>query len=177
MAESHNHGKNLAGEHALTDIGQLILAVMFLATWIVDSFWLHVSTFPSEHVAFYIRLPLGLASLAAGLVLIQKSHKAIFETAAERSVLMTSGVYAIVRHPMYLGTILLCLGFIIATLSLLSAGVWIVIIAFYYLVSRYEEELLLLKFCDDYVDYRSRVPMMFPLKLGKYPSGIRSQQQ
>lgn len=47
-------GKN--GEHPFGDIGQLILLGLFLVVWVGDSFFLRISTFPSDYVPMYMRL-------------------------------------------------------------------------------------------------------------------------
>lgn len=71
-------------------------------------------------------------------------------------------VFGMVCHPIYLAAILFYLGMIMFTFSLFSIGVWIIIIIFYHLISRYEEDLLLKKFGKEYEDYMKRVPMWFP---------------
>ena len=49
------------------------------------------------------------------------------------------------------------------TFSLASAGLWILIILFYWFISRYEEKVLLDLFGPDFEAYRKKVPMLFPL--------------
>ena len=79
--------------------------------------------------------------------------------------MIDKGVFAIVRHPIYLGSILTYLGLLCFSLSIASTAVWILIIVFYWLISRYEEKLLIGRFGDEYLEYRKKVPMLFPLKL------------
>jgi protein-S-isoprenylcysteine O-methyltransferase Ste14 len=55
---------------------------------------------------------------------------------------------------------------ILLSFSLASVIVWLVIIVFYYFISKFEEKLLLEKFGSEYETYRKRVPMLFPLKIG-----------
>ena len=61
--KTKHHRDDLTGEHKVSDIGQIILAVLFTATWIADSFFLKYSTFLNEHIPLYIQLPLGVALL------------------------------------------------------------------------------------------------------------------
>jgi len=157
---------NLAGEHAFTDIGQLVLAVIFLAIWITDSFLFHYSIFAAAYVPVYVRLPVGIAIFIISALLALPAHKAIFGKAVQKSTMITDGVFSLVRHPMYLGSWLLFFGLAITTLSLTSAALSITIFVFYYLVSKYEEKLLLQKFGMEYQKYKARVPMLFPLKFG-----------
>ena len=51
-----------------------------------------------------------------------------------------SGVYGYVRHPIYLGTLLILLGFAIATLSILSLIVWVAFFTFLDRMATYEEK-------------------------------------
>jgi len=78
-------------------------------------------------------------------------------------------VFGLVRHPIYLGSILLYLGLILYTLSLASVVIWLVIIVFYYFISRYEEKILTDFFGEEYVSYKQKVPMLFPKLKFKSP--------
>jgi protein-S-isoprenylcysteine O-methyltransferase Ste14 len=158
---------NLAGEHAFTDIGQLILLTLFLAVWITDSFLFHYTDFLAQFVPLYIRLPMGLAVLIVSAFFALTAHRTVFGDTVESSTLLTGGVFGVVRHPMYFGSWLFFVGLMISTLSLASALVCAAILIFYYGVSRSEEKLLAQKFGPEYQEYKKRVPMFFPLKLGK----------
>ena len=69
-----------------------------------------------------------------------------------------------VRHPIYLGAILGYAGMICMTLSLASAAIFILIVAFYVYISRYEEKLLTKRFGNEYREYMKKVPMLCPIK-------------
>jgi protein-S-isoprenylcysteine O-methyltransferase Ste14 len=71
----------------------------------------------------------------------------------------------VVRHPIYLGAILAYAGMISLTLSLASAAIFIIIVAFYYFISKYEEKLLTQRFGEEYREYMKKVPMLFPIKI------------
>ena len=86
----------------------------------------------------------------------------VFGEVREEPHVIKKGVFGIVRHPVYLGSILLSFGLLTFTLSIMSAVVWIVIIAFYYFISKHEEKLLLGKFGEEYEDYMKEVPMLIP---------------
>ncbi len=162
---SSDRRQKLAGEHAFTDIGQLILLTLFLVVWITDSFIFHYADFPAQHIPLYIRLPIAAAVLILSAVLALRAHKAVFGGTAEDYRLLTDGVFKVVRHPMYLGSWLFFLGLTISTISLASAGVCVVIVLFYYRVSKSEEKLLEAKFGTEYQEYKRRVPMFFPIKV------------
>ena len=63
----------------------------------------------------------------------------------------------------HLSEILLYLGFLILSVSLVAAVVAISAIVFLYYISRYEERLLLTHLGDEYKQYMSEVPMWIPL--------------
>jgi protein-S-isoprenylcysteine O-methyltransferase Ste14 len=154
----------LAGEHAFTDTGQLVLYLVFLAAWVTDSFVFHYSL-AGAALPLYVRIPLGAAALAGSAALALPAHKMIFGDADHEGGVVSAGVYARVRHPMYLGSWLLPVGLTLLTGSLASAGVCLAILLFYLLVARYEERLLLDRYGAEYAEYMARVPMFFPLRL------------
>jgi protein-S-isoprenylcysteine O-methyltransferase Ste14 len=123
MNNSHVQKRDgLAGEQSLTDIGQLVLLIVFLGTWISDSFVVHYSVFPAKYVPLVVRLPVALALLGASASLALRAHRLIFGKAASAGVLITTGVFSCVRHPMYLGSWLFFCGLTVGTFSLASAA-------------------------------------------------------
>ena len=165
LRKSHQNRGDLTGEHAFSDIGQLIFLIIFLIVWIADSFVFKYSTFLTQYISNYIRVPIALIVLVISGSLAWTGLKIVFRETREEPQVITTGVFSIVRHPIYLSSILLYLGFILLSLSLLSALVWILIIAFYYMISRYEEKLLTQKFGSAYEEYKKKVPMLLPIKL------------
>ncbi len=158
----YEHRKDLAGEHSLSDIGQIILLILFLTGLLIDKRILHFSLFLAQLFPFYLRILFSLPFLILAFLLARSGLKAVFGEQREELVLIKSGVFSIVRHPIYLGAILLYLGFIIISLSIISFCIWIVIILFYYFISRYEEKLLIDKLGSQYEEYMNAVPMFIP---------------
>jgi protein-S-isoprenylcysteine O-methyltransferase Ste14 len=165
LRKSHQHRSDLTGEYAFGDMGQLILLVVFLVVLIADSFVFKYSTFLTQYISNYIRVPIALIVLAISGLLAWAGLKIIFGETREEPRVITTGVFSIVRHPIYFGSILLYLGFILLSLSLLSVLIWFIIIAFYYIISRHEEKLLTQRFGLAYEEYKKKVPMLFPIKL------------
>ena len=60
LRKSHQHRSDLTGEHVFSDIGQLILLVIFLTVWIADSFVFKYSTFLTKYVSNYKKTKLFL---------------------------------------------------------------------------------------------------------------------
>ena len=161
-AKQHAGHPHLSGEHRWGDAGQLILFVIFLGVWITDSFVFHYSTFLQESVPNYIRIAVAGPILVAGWFLARNGMKIVFGTAREKPELISSGIFRIVRHPIYTGALLFYLGSILMTMSLASAALWLLIIAFYIYICRYEEYLLTEEFGNDYLEYKKNTGMLFP---------------
>jgi protein-S-isoprenylcysteine O-methyltransferase Ste14 len=159
---SVQHRDDLTGEHALGDAGQLVLAVLFAATWISDTFFLRATTFLNEYVPLGIRIPLGVVLVALSGYLAGEGLSIVFGEEREEPGVIRKGVFSVVRHPIYLGEILVYLGLLILSLSLVAAVVWAVAIVFLHAISRYEERLLLARFGEAYEAYMREVPMWIP---------------
>lgn len=79
------------------------------------------------------------------------------------SRLVTGGIYAHSRNPMYLGNILIAVGFAMASSSLLAYLVVIPFFVFVYqAITCAEEEFLRKEFGEEYAAYCARVPRFFP---------------
>jgi protein-S-isoprenylcysteine O-methyltransferase Ste14 len=157
------HG--LGSEHPLCDRIQLIMLVLFLVVWGIDSLsfiFFRYSTVLVNVISFPALVLPSFVSLGFGLYLVAKSHKAVFGEAHVQPKLLDSGVYSWVRHPMYLGILLLCLAFFFASSSLLSLGILVVFFIFYNKMAAYEEKSLTQMLGEEYVAYQKRVPKWFP---------------
>ena len=107
---------------------------------------------------------LGLLPLAAGIWLAVQGSR-LFARAdtniipfSKSNSLVTEGVFAFSRNPMYSGMLLALAGVAVLLNSALAA---LVIIPFYlvirYFFIRHEEKLMEATFGDEYMDYRNRV--------------------
>ncbi len=77
--------------------------------------------------------------------------------------LATSGPYAHTRNPLYLGSVLLAVGFSVASHSWVSTGLLAAyLIIFYPMVIRREQTEIKKLYGDAFVEYCSRVPAFWP---------------
>lgn len=84
--------------------------------------------------------------------------------------LTTSGPYAFVRNPLYVGNFLMGLGFCLFVNNIYLSLAYTLLFAFFYLGTMKKEETLLTQlFGDDYVEYKKAVPAFFP-RLSPYKS-------
>jgi len=160
--KKHHHHKDLTGEYFAGDAGQIILALLFTAIWIADSFFLEYSTFLNQYIPLAVRIPIGLVFLIISAYLSIKGHSIVFGKNRENTGVIRENVFNIVRHPIYLSEILLYFGLLILNISIAAAIVWIIGVAFLHYISRYEESLLLARFGKEYEQYIKEVPMWIP---------------
>lgn len=139
---------------------------MYLVVWGLDSFVFRFSTVFAGVVSVLVRLPLGIFSFAVGIYLGGKSLAVIFGRTMVGRIgkpkFITTGVYGWVRHPMYLGSLLVLLGFFFATLSLLSLLVWVGLFFFYDRMATYEERDLCRILGEQYLNYQKHIPKWLP---------------
>lgn len=77
--------------------------------------------------------------------------------------LVTGGAYGVVRHPVYLGALLIWCGLSLCFLSPVATAITAVyVLPAYMLYIRSEEGMMLDSFGDQYVRYRRQVPMLLP---------------
>jgi protein-S-isoprenylcysteine O-methyltransferase Ste14 len=159
---THRHRDDLAGEHKLGDIGQVISAVLFAAVWITDAFMFRYSTLLDNYIPFAVRLPLAIIVLVISAYLVLSGFKILFLEIREKPRVIRKSAFGIVRHPIYISEILLYLGLFLLSTSLAGLAVLVIIIFFLHYISRYEEKALLARFGEEYAQYMKDVPMYFP---------------
>lgn len=77
--------------------------------------------------------------------------------------LVTGGAYGVVRHPVYLGALLIWCGLSLCFLSLAAAAIAaLYVLPAYLLYMRSEEAMMLDSFGEQYSHYRREVPMLLP---------------
>ncbi len=162
-----NRRVRLGSEHPLCDSVQLAILISFFAGLGVDSlghFVFGVSTIFLGFVSFPLLWIPAFLLWSLGIYFTLKSHEAVFGGMTGQPRLLDSGVYSWVRHPMYLGILMLCLGFLFIMPSLLSFGVWIAFFIFYDTMATYEEKDLIRILGEEYVNYQKRVPKWCPTR-------------
>ena len=80
----------------------------------------------------------------------------------KNAILVAAGPYKFIRHPMYSAVLLVCLGFLIMNVNVVSGAVYMVLVADLLLKLRYEEKLLLKHFTE-YRDYMNKTKRLIPL--------------
>lgn len=80
---------------------------------------------------------------------------------AERAELVTTGLYRIVRHPIYSGLLVVVIGVVLRSGSSITAGAGAVTIAFFVAKARWEERRLAERYTD-YEAYAAVTPRFVP---------------
>jgi protein-S-isoprenylcysteine O-methyltransferase Ste14 len=160
--KKHKGRDDLQGEHPAGDAIQLILLLLFTGIWIIDSFVLKFSTLDLGSASYYWRIPLAAFCFIVSIVYARAGLKIVFGEVRESAELITRGVFSKLRHPIYFGAIMFYPAFILLTLSIACLLFWCIIVLFYFLISRYEEKLLQQAFGEEYLEYKTAVPMLFP---------------
>ncbi len=119
------------------------------------------------------RFILGRLIYATGFVVLFFSTKQWLRDHKRNAGLFNTGIYLKVRHPQFLGIILITLGLTIMTLTWGSSsvpeltGLWFLQVIGYVTIAKFEDWRLSKKFGDKFADYKSRVPFLFPIKKTK----------
>ena len=101
--------------------------------------------------------------LLAGYEFIMKGGAPEGESLVNTTVLVDSGVYAVVRHPQYLGFILFVFALVLMSQHWLSVFSGVMGSALFYKDVLKEEQMSIVKFGDEYKRYMQKVPRMNPL--------------
>ncbi|TXL73126.1 isoprenylcysteine carboxylmethyltransferase family protein [Vineibacter terrae] len=99
--------------------------------------------------------------IGGGFWLIAAAWRMLYE-AQKRQQLATSGAYAHVRHPQYVGFVLVMFGFLLQWPTLLTLAMFPVLVVMYAFLARQEEREAVRQFGDDYRRYMDRVPAFIP---------------
>ena len=106
-----------------------------------------------------ILLPLSNIIMLIGIVLIIIGWRQIFTA---KGKLVTTGIYAHVRNPQYLGMLLLTFGMNVQWLTILSLLLWPLLAILYYRLAREEAKEMEEKFGEKFRKYEQNVPLFIP---------------
>jgi protein-S-isoprenylcysteine O-methyltransferase Ste14 len=99
--------------------------------------------------------------IGGGFILIARAWAVLYE-AQHQGRLATGGPYDYVRHPQYVGFVLVIVGFLVQWPTLLTLVMFPILVGMYVRLSFVEEREARKEFGDAYDRYAARVPAFFP---------------
>ena len=108
--------------------------------------------------------PLHLLSdgfIAGGFILIGAAWDVLYKAQRARQIAVT-GAYAHIRHPQYIGFIVIMLGFLIQWPTLLTLIMFPILVTMYVRLAQREEREALAQFGEAYAQYVANTPALFP---------------
>lgn len=106
-----------------------------------------------------LEMAIGYTFVIMGLMLLVRGWIRIY-FAGDR--LVADGIYALVRHPQYMGIFLAVFGQLVHWPTIPTLLLAPLIVLAYVHLARREERRMIERFGEPYLDYRKRVPMFFP---------------
>lgn len=104
---------------------------------------------------------LSFVLIGAGFLLISAAWHVLF-TAQKAGRLAAGGPYSYVRHPQYVGFVLVLLGFLVQWPTILTLAMFPVLVVMYVRLARHEEREVRAEFGETYDRYAAHVPAFMP---------------
>lgn len=102
------------------------------------------------------------ALIVVGFILLSASWKVLYEAQRNGQVAMT-GPYTHVRHPQYIGFVIIMLGFLFQWPTFLTVIMFPALVTMYILLARREERESFAFFGEVYANYAARTPAFIPV--------------
>lgn len=148
-----NNTKSKEGFYRLPIIIQKLYVLLFVLPLFITPFLTNITFIENS----FIRIVGTIISLIGILFILFSFLKIGVVPSISKSGLITTGMYRIVRHPIYSGTLLLFFGLILFNFSALSLLYFPVSILLYWLMTYFEEKDLIRMFGEEYDLYKQKV--------------------
>jgi protein-S-isoprenylcysteine O-methyltransferase Ste14 len=104
-------------------------------------------------------VPVSNVIILTGMLLVIFGWNKIFRA---KNQLVTTGIYSRVRHPQYLGFLLITLGMNVLWVTFSTLLLWPILAFLYYRLAREEDKQMEEKFGKEFLKYKSNVPQFIP---------------
>jgi protein-S-isoprenylcysteine O-methyltransferase Ste14 len=141
---------------------------MYILTWLFGStfpgcLWYPLAILVGEDLFVSVFLgfilPVSNIIVLMGIFLIIFGWRKIYRAKGQ---LVTTGIYGYVRHPQYLGFLLLTLGMNILWVTISTFLLWPILAVLYYRLAKKEDKELEARFGEEYRNYKRAVPLLIP---------------
>lgn len=105
-----------------------------------------------------IGMPIGYIITVIGLLFVIAGWRPVYKTDS----IVIRGPYRLLRHPQYLGFLLITGGWLIHWPTIPTIIMWPILVFLYYTLAKKEEEEMEKKFGKKYREYKQNVPMFIP---------------
>jgi protein-S-isoprenylcysteine O-methyltransferase Ste14 len=129
-----------------------ILSLEFLLTRVMGQDLFNV-------VFHYYVFPVSKIIIGIGILLVIFGWKQIHDG---KGHLVTTGLYAYVRHPQYVGFLLITLGMNVMWLTIITLAMWPILVVVYYKLAKTEEKDAEAEFGEEFREYKRKVPGWIP---------------
>jgi protein-S-isoprenylcysteine O-methyltransferase Ste14 len=116
-------------------------------------------------ILYFFMVPISNTIILIGTLLIIFGWKRIYRSKGQ---LVTSGIYQYVRHPQYLGFLLITLGMNFLWITISTLLLWPILAILYYRLAKGEDRRMREKFGEEYRKYEREVPMFLPFTRTEY---------
>lgn len=114
-----------------------------------------------------IGMPIGYIITGAGLLFVIAGWRSVYRS----HDIVIRGAYSHLRHPQYLGFLLITAGWLIHWPTIPTMIMWPILVLLYYKLARKEEKEMEKRFGEKYREYKQSVPMFIPkLRLSRVNS-------
>jgi protein-S-isoprenylcysteine O-methyltransferase Ste14 len=130
----------------------------------VATLWFLITPFTGEALFKFVIFP-GLILPASNIIILAGIFLVVFgwrRIYRAKNALVTKGIYAQVRHPQYLGLILLTAGIDFLWPTFSTIVMWPILVFLYYRLAKEEEGVLAVRFGEEYKQYAKKVPRFIP---------------
>lgn len=125
------------------------------------------------NIFHYYIFPASKVIMGIGMLLVIFGWYQIYKAKGQ---LVTTGIYTRIRHPQYLGFLLITLGLNVQWLTIITLLLWPILAVLYYRLAKTEDKEVEEKFGEEFQKYKRSVPMFIPrLRIKNWKNQIRSE--
>lgn len=163
--QNHESRPDLAGEHPLGDRLQVIALIIFALGLLVDHFVFGWAYNLRQLIPLVVRLISGGFLILTGAYLAILGIRYVFTDYTQEPRMYSTGFFAYVRHPIYLGALIVYIGVLLIVMSPVGLAVFFAIFFLYDWLAEDEEARMINIFGSRYDAYKQQTPRWLPLQL------------